>query len=312
MRGCDPRGRECGAFGAISDALAGECNGFKREGDGLSRGRADGPEGNVRRRLAWGLGRCSAGLRGRGTQGPLRGATVPHHPRAERGTAGLRTRIRKSRHNQIEASSPRRRHARETLRLSRAALRPHHSGEKTRPTNARSRHREVAHLDTQWSRIPPPYAVGAPLRYRHPGALRFASDGLALRSLARPGPAPLGFSFLLSQFQLFPLLPRPSLRHDFPANSPQLMADHRPPILPPRPQMHRPQQTHSRRPQVFTVHCSCNVHGSFNAGRDSPAHRGRAHGCLRFNTNITTPSAWSESTSNPTARTAPTRFCAKR
>ena len=55
MRGCDPRGGEGGAFGAIDDALAGECDGLKRERDGLWRGRAAGSEGNVRRSCARGF-----------------------------------------------------------------------------------------------------------------------------------------------------------------------------------------------------------------------------------------------------------------
>jgi hypothetical protein len=38
LRGCDPRGCEGGAFGAIDDALAGECDGLKREGDGPGSG----------------------------------------------------------------------------------------------------------------------------------------------------------------------------------------------------------------------------------------------------------------------------------
>src|ERR1035441_2259204 len=126
-------------------------------------GRAAGSEGTTWERRAMGVGRCWTGLRARGAQGnplaathppapphapggpacraggaqgPLLAATQPRCPRTEWGTSDLRARIRRSRHNQVEASSPRRRHVRETLCLSRATLGPHDSGEKTRATNA--------------------------------------------------------------------------------------------------------------------------------------------------------------------------------
>ena len=99
-------------------------------------GRAAGSEGTTWERRAMGVGRCSTGLRARGAQGTLLAATQPRCPRTEWGTSDLRARIRRSRHNQVEASSPRRRHVRETLCLSRATLGPHDSGEKTRATNA--------------------------------------------------------------------------------------------------------------------------------------------------------------------------------
>ena len=110
-----------------------------------------------------------------------------------------------------------------------------------------SRYREGATLDTWWARI------------RSTSACRFLVSAFSLQ----PSAFSLfpNFSFPLSQFPLFHLFTRSSLRHHLAANSPQLAPDQRSPVLPPRPQMHCPQQIHTQPPPRPALNCSCNAHG---------------------------------------------------